>query len=79
MKQNELTSIIDACKNAVDNSWVGPIATYGGTAENPQKQVNAVAMQVYLTVLVGVLKNISEIEEITPEENPGDLITSSDN
>ena len=57
-----ITEIIDTVKEGVDNSWVGEIATYGGTPEKPTKVVNQVAMQLYLTVLTSLIGRLEEVE-----------------
>lgn len=59
-----ITEIIDTVKEGVDNSWVGEVATYGGTPEKPTKVVNQVAMQIYLTVLSQFIGRLGEVEII---------------
>lgn len=62
LTSEQLTEIIDTVKTAVDNSWVGEVATYGGTPEKPTKQVNQVAFTLYSTVLMQVLNKMGQVE-----------------
>ncbi len=75
--ESQLTRIIDTVKASVDNSWVGPLATYGGSPENPQKQVNPIALQVYLSVLVGIIKNMENIEDVAAYVPHDDIISEN--
>lgn len=58
----QLTDIIDTVKIAVDKSWVGEVATYGGTPDKLTKTVNQVAFTLYTSVLIQVLNKMGQVE-----------------
>lgn len=60
----EITRIINTVEKGVSSSWVGDVFTFGGSPDKPQKQVNQVAYQVYLTVLTSILNKMEPVEII---------------
>jgi hypothetical protein len=66
LTSQQLTEIIDTVKESVDNSWLGEVATYGGTPDKPTKQVNQVAFTVYLALLTAIVNKIEGIDGIEP-------------
>lgn len=76
---SELTTIIDTVKEAVDSSWLGEVATYGGTPEKPTKQVNQVAFTVYLAMLTAIVGKLEGVDGIEPSPPPSMFDISNEN
>ena len=62
MTEEEIAKIINTVEQGVSLSWVGEVFSYGGTPEKPQKQVNQVAYQVFLTVLTSLLNKVEAVD-----------------
>lgn len=54
----ELSNLIDTAKVAVDNSSFGPMFHYTNELNPMEKQVNQLAVTVFLHVLTALLKDL---------------------
>lgn len=79
LTSSELTNIIDTVKESVDNSWLGEVATYGGTPEKPTKQVNQVAFTVYLAILTAIIGKLEGVNGIEPSTPPSMFDINNEN
>ncbi len=55
---NELANILDTAKIAVDESKFGPLFQYPDPTNPIDKQVNQVALTIYLHLLTAMLKGL---------------------
>lgn len=60
MAPEEITRLINLAKDAVDRSCFGPLFIYPNEQDITHKQVNALAFQVYNTVLNNLLRGVMD-------------------
>lgn len=70
LTSEKVTDIIETVKRGVTDSWMGEFVIYGGTPEQPQKQINPLAFQLYLTTLAAFINKMEQIDSVIPPAPP---------